>query len=222
MRHPTTDALELQMDSLLRSAAGFEPEMEAPFDLVERAMQRATRRVASVRIQRPIVALLWGGAAGAAAASAAAAFLIASPPTQTEPLEPRQASIGLPTPSYRAVAEIEPGEPAPKRSRRPYRVRYAPPRARPAEEAPAQPVSWQTEEIEQTVEQTVRPALRLRFNEEGQPVDLQAGLLETLTVSENPSACGSPDAETTAPGNEIDETSGEGRAKEANLPSKED
>src|SRR5688500_10061832 len=111
MRHPKTDALELQMDALLRSAADFEPELEAPFDLVDRAMQRATRQAAVVRIQRPIVALLWGGAAGAAAASAAAAILMTSPtPAEVDSRQTRRSGFGGMSSGHRVTAKSEPLE----------------------------------------------------------------------------------------------------------------
>ena len=221
MRHPKTDALELQMEALLRSAADFEPELEAPFDLVERAMRRATRQIAVVRVQRPIVALLWGSAAGAAAASAAAAFLITSPTAPDDPLKPRVAGFGAAVPSFQVTADGEaPDAPQPSEARRSFRVRTVPPRALLAEQAPAPKVTWQTEEVVQAVEHTVRPALRIQVDEQGQPVDLDTGYLETLTVSETPAACGAPEGEQT--GDDLNETTGGSRSKEADLPSKED
>jgi hypothetical protein len=222
MRHPTTDAMELQMDALLRSAAGFEPEREAPFDLVERAMQRATRQVAVVRVQRPLVALLWGSAAGAAAASAAAAFLMSSPSaTPNDPLQTRQAAFGALTPGYRVTTEVEPAEPTPAGPRRALRVRPTAPRDHnEADRSPALAASWQTQDVERTLEQDVRPALRVQFDELGRPIDLQAGLLETLTVSET--ACGPSDADAAGTNDDTEDNPGASRSKEANLPSKEE
>lgn len=219
MRHPKTDAMELQLEALLRSAAAFEPELDAPFDLVDRAMQRATRNIAVVRIRRPIVTLLWGSAAGAAAASAAAAILMTSPPPRSaDPVQTVEAGIGAKSAGYRVTAKPETEQVEPPR--RSVRVRSLTTAARFTPEPPALKAAWQTEEIERNVEQVVRPAVRVQLDEQGQAVDLQTGLLETLTVSEQQAACGPSEDEET--GDEFDDSSGESRAKEADLPSKED
>jgi hypothetical protein len=225
MRHPKTDAMELQLEALLRSAAAFEPEHDAPFDLVERAMQRATRNIAVVRIQRPVVTLLWGSAAGAAAASAAAAILISSPPATNEvPLRPLQASLGAVAPAYRVSAEQMPDLPsASPQPRRTLRVRRSTPRPCRVVEEPAPKVAWQTEEFDRTVERVVRPGLRFQIDDQGFPVEVEAGLLETLSVTETPAACGTSDATGTGESDhEMSEISGDCRAKEADLPSEED